>query len=115
MRFYFFLSTLRTYFSGYARERLYLGSIGTNPVEIYQSNFLLKPLLTGERDLCAFSLNRANGFPATEYPGSFPLPNIGVAARSLLSSVLVLGNPVPSFLISLREEKIPRIDARLDS
>ena len=47
----------------------------------YQSNFLLKSLLTGERDLCAFSLNRANGFPATEYPGSFPLPNIGVAAR----------------------------------
>jgi hypothetical protein len=33
--------------------------------------------------LCAFSLNRANGcvFPATEYLGSFPLPNIGVAAR----------------------------------
>ena len=28
----------------------------------YQSNFLLKSLHTGERDLCAFSWNRANGF-----------------------------------------------------
>lgn len=38
-----------------------------------------------------------------------------LARKLLLSSVLVLRNPVPSFLISLREEKIPRIDARLDS
>jgi hypothetical protein len=38
-----------------------------------------------------------------------------LAWKLLLSSVLVLRNPVPSFLISLRDEKIPRIDARLDS
>jgi len=40
---------------------------------------------------------------------------LGFSRKLLLSSVLVLRNPVPSFLISLREEKIPRIDARLDS
>jgi hypothetical protein len=55
--------------------------------------------------LCAFLLNRANGFPATDYPGSFPLPNIGVAARSKAFASFGTGTL----------EKIPRIDARLDS
>ena len=33
----------------------------------------------------------------------------------LVSLVLELQNPVPSIVISLREEKIPKIDAQLDS
>jgi hypothetical protein len=71
--------------------------------------------------LCAFSLNRANGcvFPATEYLGSFPLPNIGVAARVFSKAFAFFGTGTSESGAKLSDLSpwcsISRIDARLDS